>query len=134
MADEGCSRTGARTPDAGDVARFVVSPCLLPPRTPFDSMARQARVVIPGCPHHITHGGILPAQVFFTDDDRRFYVQMLRHCARGFGADIRAWRVMGNHAHCIAVPETGRNLNPRRCGVQSGANSSNLDLTEDLFA
>lgn len=68
-------------------------------------MARRARVVIPGCPHHVTHRGNLRAQVFFTDDDRRLYLTMLMQCAQRFGVNVWAYCLMGNHVHVIAVPE-----------------------------
>jgi len=68
-------------------------------------MARQARIVVHGLPHHVVHRGDLRAQVFFSDDDRRFYLDMLRQCAARFGVEIWAYCLMGNHVHLIAVPE-----------------------------
>ena len=68
-------------------------------------MARQARIVVAGCPHHVVHRGNLRAQVFFSDDDRRFYLEMLRQCAERFGVAVWAYWLMGNHVHLIAVPE-----------------------------
>lgn len=44
-------------------------------------MARLARIVAPGIPHLVLQRGNLLAQVFFSDDDRRFYLQMLAKCA-----------------------------------------------------
>jgi putative transposase len=34
-------------------------------------MARLARIVIPGVPHHVTQRGNRRLPVFFSDDDRR---------------------------------------------------------------
>ncbi len=50
-------------------------------------MARQARIVVQGHPHHVVHRGNLRAQVFFSDDDRRFYLEMLAQCATRFGVE-----------------------------------------------
>jgi len=52
------------------------------------TMARQARIVIPGLPHHVVHRWNLRAQVFFSGDDRRFYLEILAQCAARFGVEI----------------------------------------------
>jgi putative transposase len=49
-------------------------------------MPRVARVVVPGIPHHVTQRGNNRQHVFFTDDDRRFYLggkKMFSVLARG---------------------------------------------------
>src|SRR3972149_4686417 len=40
-------------------------------------MPRVARIVIPGLPHHVTQRGNNRQDVFFVDDDRRVYLQLL---------------------------------------------------------
>ena len=54
---------------------------------PFDAFSRGAqlarmagisRVVLPGHPHHVTQRGVRSGRVFFSDDDRREYVWILR--------------------------------------------------------
>ena len=40
-------------------------------------MPRIARIVAPGYPHHITQRGNNRAVVFFDDQDRRTYLQLL---------------------------------------------------------
>ncbi len=50
-------------------------------------------------------GGNLRAQVFFSDDDRRFTLEMRLQCATRFGAEIWAYCLMGNSVHLIAVPQ-----------------------------
>ena len=73
-------------------------------------MARLARVVIPGVAHHVTQRGNRRLPVFFADDDRRFYLDLLRqHCA---AARVRclAWCLMDNHVHLILVPEDADGL------------------------
>jgi putative transposase len=72
-------------------------------------MARIARVVVPGCWHHVTQRGNRRQTVFFSDVDRETYLRLLaQHCRRGRVA-IAGYCLMGNHVHIIAVPasETG---------------------------
>ena len=67
-------------------------------------MARLPRVVIPGVPHHITQRGSRRADVFFCDEDRKYYLSMLMECAEQFGVCIEAWCLMSNHVHFVAIP------------------------------
>jgi putative transposase len=72
-------------------------------------MARMARVVAPGCWHHITQRGNRRQTVFFDDADRAMYLQLLaRHCRRA-SVGIVGYCLMGNHVHLVAIPkaETG---------------------------
>jgi len=69
-------------------------------------MARLARVVIPGRPHHITQQGNRRLPTFFSDDDYETYLALMaEHCAAS-GLVIWAWCLMPNHVHLIAVPKT----------------------------
>jgi putative transposase len=73
-------------------------------------MARFARVVLPGVAHHVSQRGNRQLPVFFSDDDRRLYCQLLLDgCAR---ADVvcLAWCLMDNHVHLILVPRTADGL------------------------
>ncbi len=40
-------------------------------------MARLSRIVIPDVPHHVTQRGNQRLPVFFSDDDRREYLQLV---------------------------------------------------------
>lgn len=67
-------------------------------------MARLARAVFPGLPHHVTQRGNGRAQTFFDDSDYALYRDLLRdHCAAA-GVEIWAWVLMPNHVHLILVP------------------------------
>ena len=67
-------------------------------------MARAARIVIPKVPHHVTQRGNNRQDVFFTDDDRRLYLDLLRdHCATA-GVRILGYCLMNNHVHLVLVP------------------------------
>jgi putative transposase len=67
-------------------------------------MPRVARIVIPECPHHITQRGNNRQDVFFVDDDRRVYLELLAAQSGRFGLDIHAYALMTNHIHLIATP------------------------------
>lgn len=73
-------------------------------------MARLARTVIPGIPHHVTQRGNGRARVFFDDDDYRFYVDRLGEHCRAAGVGIWAWVLMPNHVHLILTPADGDGL------------------------
>jgi putative transposase len=67
-------------------------------------MARIARVVIPGLPHHVTQRGNGGARTFFGDDDYARYRDLLAASCRAAGVDIWAWCLMPNHVHLILTP------------------------------
>jgi len=66
-------------------------------------MARIARIVVPGCPFHLTHRGNHREQIFFNDDDRRCYLGLLARYARRFEMDLWAYCLMSNHVHLIVL-------------------------------
>jgi putative transposase len=67
-------------------------------------MARLARVVIPGYPHHVTQRGNGGARTFFGDDDYALYRDLLAaHCGAA-AVEVWAWCLMPNHVHLILVP------------------------------
>jgi putative transposase len=68
-------------------------------------MARTARLVIPGAPHHVVQRGNRRQAVFFRDGDREFYLQLLAEQGRKFGLRYWAYCLMTNHVHLIAVPQ-----------------------------
>ena len=69
-------------------------------------MARLARVVIPGRPHHVTQRGNRRQQTFFEDLDYEAYRRgMAEWCGRR-GVEIWAYCLMPNHVHLVAVPKT----------------------------
>ena len=73
-------------------------------------MPRFARVVVPGCPHHVTHRGNRRDPVFFREEDRAEYLAILRDYARIYGLDVRGYALMTNHVHLVAVPEHAESL------------------------
>jgi len=69
-------------------------------------MARLARVVIPGMPHHITQRGNRRQQTFFNDGDYAAYIELLAEWSREHGVEIWSYCLMPNHIHVIAVPSS----------------------------
>ena len=67
-------------------------------------MPRIARVVAVGLPHHVTQRGNNRCDVFFDDDDRRFYLWTLAQSRRKYAVDIWGYCLMDNHMHALAVP------------------------------
>ncbi|MCE5279787.1 MAG: transposase [Planctomycetaceae bacterium] len=73
-------------------------------------MPRAARLVIPDCPHHVVQRGNNKQDVFFSDDDRRYYLRSLKQCAREYGLNVVAYALMCNHVHLVVVPKSVESL------------------------
>jgi len=69
-------------------------------------MARQPRIVLPGCPHHITQRGNNRQDVFLLDDDRRFYLATLGELCRREKLRVLGYCLMTNHLHLVAIPDS----------------------------
>lgn len=67
-------------------------------------MARLARLVVPGLPHHVTQRGNGGARTFFEDGDYAAYRDLLAENCRAAGVAVWAWCLMPNHVHLILVP------------------------------
>lgn len=73
-------------------------------------MPRKPRIVIPGAPHHVTQRGNRRQTVFFCDDDREFYLELLEHYSRKFNTYVLAYCLMNNHVHHLLVPNDSSGL------------------------
>jgi putative transposase len=73
-------------------------------------MARLARVVIPGTPHHVVQRGVRSLAVFHSDRDRKEYLDLLAQIGKDCGVQFWAWCLMTNHIHLVAVPATADGL------------------------
>ncbi|HPX56676.1 MAG TPA: transposase [Syntrophales bacterium] len=69
-------------------------------------MARIARVIAAGYPHHVTQRGNRRQQTFFNDEDYAVYLELLSEWTRKHNVAVWAYCLMPNHVHLIAVPET----------------------------
>ena len=68
-------------------------------------MARIARVVVPDIPCHVVQRGNRRQRVFFSNEDRLFYLSTLSENARANGLSIWAYCLMDNHVHLVVVPQ-----------------------------
>ncbi len=76
--------------------------CLISPNLPC--MARQARIVLPDTPHHITQRGNRGENVFFEKSDYEAYLTFLAEECADKGVSIWSWCLMPSQIHLIAVP------------------------------
>jgi len=68
-------------------------------------MPRFARLVLPGVPHHVIQRGNRRQKVFFSDEDKKAYLRILKEQSEIYGVQYWAYCLMDNHVHLIAVPE-----------------------------
>ena len=99
-------------------------------------MARIARFVVPGLPHHVTQRGNRRERVFFGDDDYELYRDLLASQCRKQGVACWAYCLMPNHVHLILVPDReealGRALGETHRRYSSVVNAR-LRVTGHLF-
>ena len=69
-------------------------------------MARIARAVAPGIPHHITQRGNRRQQTFFNDEDYLAYIELMSEWCMRYHVSVWAYCLMPSHVHLILVPET----------------------------
>jgi len=69
-------------------------------------MARIARVVIPGLPHHVTQRGNRRQKAFFQESDYDAYIDLMAEWCGKYAVEIWAYCLMPNHIHLMAVPKT----------------------------
>jgi len=67
-------------------------------------MPRQARIVIPELPHHITQRGNYQQVVFDSEVDYKQYCEWINEYTNEYNLDILAYCLMPNHVHFIAIP------------------------------
>lgn len=73
-------------------------------------MPRKGRIVLEGLPHHVTQRGNNQQDVFFVDDDREVYLELLKKQSQLFGLDVLSYCLMTNHIHIVAIPQTADSL------------------------
>jgi len=67
-------------------------------------MARMARVVVSGYPHHVTQRGNRKQKTFFCTEDYQFYLELMSEFTRQSGTEVWAYCLMPNHVHLVMVP------------------------------
>ena len=73
-------------------------------------MPRNARVVAPGLPYHITQRGTNHERVFRSVNDHKLYLSLIQQSLDEAGARVLAYCLMSNHVHFIVVPERDDSL------------------------
>jgi len=83
---------------------------LLKAGTLMSSMARRARIVIPGEAHHVVQRGNNGNSVFFTPSHRAHLLGILSELKDEYGVSFLSYCLMDNHVHFIAVPHSEESL------------------------
>ena len=73
-------------------------------------MPRFRRIVVPGCPHHVINRGNRRQVVFFSDEDKGLYYEILLQEKEKAKIAVWAYCMMSNHVHLVAVPEIKTSL------------------------
>ena len=68
-------------------------------------MPRQARIVVPSTPHHITQRGNYQQKVFDHENPYKRYCEWANEYALEYDLKILAYCLMDNHVHFIVVPK-----------------------------
>lgn len=93
-------------------------------------MARMARAVVAGHPHHITQRGNRRQKTFFCEDDYSLYLDLMREWCSRCGVEIWAYCLMPNHVHLIAVPDSEEGLR-RAIGEAHRRYTRHINFRED---
>ena len=67
-------------------------------------MARLARVIAVGAPHHVTQRGNARQFILACDADRNVYLELLRQSIALHGVEVIGYCLMSNHVHLVVVP------------------------------
>lgn len=67
-------------------------------------MARMARVVVPGFPHHVTQHGNRRQKTLFHEDDYRYYIELISTHAKEHDTEVWGYCLMPSHVHLVIVP------------------------------
>ncbi|MBW8880739.1 MAG: transposase [Asticcacaulis sp.] len=72
-------------------------------------MARRARMIIPGVPHHVTQRGNRREPIFFENGDQEVYLDLMAAQLKRYAVECWSYCLMPNHVHFILTPsdETG---------------------------
>ena len=67
-------------------------------------MARLARMIIPGVPHHVTQRGNRRERIFIEAGDEQVYLDLLATQLKRYAVECWAYCLMPNHVHLILTP------------------------------
>jgi len=80
-------------------------------------MARIARAVAAGFPHHVVQRGNNRENVFIDDEDRKKYIKLLKKYSGERESRILAYCLMSNHVHLLIKPKENDSLYKMMQGV-----------------
>lgn len=86
-------------------------------------MPRIARVVIVGCPHHVTQRGNHRQKVFYEESDYLLYIELLRKHFERYGVSMPGFAIMPNHVHEILIPS-------KKCSLAKGVGCLHHDYAQ----
>lgn len=69
-------------------------------------MARQARIIVPNTPHHISQRGNRGEPIFFEKDDFSHYMEILQKSLKAFELDLLSFCLLPNQIHLLTEPKT----------------------------
>lgn len=67
-------------------------------------MPRQARIIVPNCPHHVLQRGHNKQVVFYRENDYKYYLDNLLEAKQLFDIKVYAYCLMTNHVHFLLNP------------------------------
>lgn len=71
-------------------------------------MARPPRIDFPGAFHHVTNRGARRQDIFYCDEDRLDFLELVAKAHERFGIVVHAFCLMSNHIHLVLeTPEGG---------------------------
>ena len=73
-------------------------------------MPRLPRIIIEGCPHHITQRGNNKQNTFLEDEDYQTYLEFFEKYREKHNVGVIAYCPMPNHIHISALPTTTNSL------------------------
>jgi len=73
-------------------------------------MPRVARIVVPGWPHHLIQRGNNREKIFFDDEDRKCYLELIKHYIEKWKCYVYAYCLMPNHIHLLVEPTEEKTL------------------------
>ena len=93
-------------------------------------MARLARVVAPGVPHHVVQSGNRRQPVFFRDEDYVSYLSLMKEWCDKVKVSVWAYCLMPDQVHLIVVPKKATGL-ARAIGEAHRRYTRRVNLRED---
>lgn len=104
-------------------------------------MPRQARVIVPGLPHHIVQRGHNRQPVFIEEQDFSYYLSNLKEWKQTLGLKVYSYCLMTNHVHLVveasdelaAIPQLMKRLAARQTRYVNALERRSVSLWEGRY-